>query len=119
VDGKRSGDCHRSERRESCVRRRPAGAGADLERARTALAAKEAAALAVLDDGLRTLDRSIATVEAYGADPRRIESDDGSAFDLIATRVALRDERADAARRFRRIGSELDAAANATRATGG
>jgi hypothetical protein len=94
-------------------------ASSELERARTALAAKEAAALAVLDDGVRALDRSIATAEAYGADPHRIETDDGSALDLIATRVTLRDERADAAQRFRHIGSELDAAANATRATGG
>jgi hypothetical protein len=94
-------------------------ASGDLERARATLAAKEAAALAVLDDGLRALDRSIAAVEAYGADPRRIETDGGTTLDLIATRVALRDERADAARRFRRIGSELDAAASAARATDG
>jgi hypothetical protein len=91
----------------------------DVDRARTALAAKEAAALAVLDDGLRALDRSIAAVEAYGADPRHIETDDGSTLDLIATRVSLRDERADAERRFRRIGSELDAAASEVRATDG
>jgi hypothetical protein len=94
-------------------------ASADVERARTALAAKEAAALAVLDDGLRALDRSIATAEAYGADPRHIETDDGRALDLIATRVALREERADAARRFQRIGSEFDAAVSATRPTEG
>ncbi|HEX4524785.1 MAG TPA: hypothetical protein VH704_14795 [Casimicrobiaceae bacterium] len=94
-------------------------AGADFERARMALAAKEAAALAVLDDGLRALDRSIATAEAYGADPRRIESDDGGALDLIATRVALRDARADVEQRFRRIGGELEAAANTTRPSGG
>jgi hypothetical protein len=80
-------------------------ASADLERARIVLAAKEAVALAVLDDGLRALDRSIATAESYGADPRRIQSDDGSVLDLIATRVALRDERADTERRFRRIRS--------------
>jgi hypothetical protein len=91
----------------------------DLERARTALAAKEAAALAVLDHGLQALDRSIAAVEASGADPRRIETDDGSTLDLIAARVALRDERADAERHFRRIGSELDAAASGVRATDG
>lgn len=90
-----------------------------VERARSALAAKEAAALAVLDDGLYALDRSIAAVEAYGADPRRIETGDGSTLDLIATRVALRDERADAERRFRRIGSELDAAASGARASDG
>jgi hypothetical protein len=93
-------------------------ASADLERARTTLAAKEAAALAVLDDGLHALDRSIAVVEAHAADPRRIEADDGSTLDLIAARVALRDERADAERRFRRIGSELEAAASGSRAPG-
>jgi hypothetical protein len=94
-------------------------ASADVERARTALAAKEAAALAVLDDGLRALDQSIAAVEAYGADPRRVDTDDGTTLDLIATRVALREERADAARRFQRIGSELDAAASSGRPTDG
>jgi hypothetical protein len=97
----------------------PIASSIGLERARTALAAKEAAALAVLDDGLQALDRSIAAVEAYGADPRRIETDDGSALDLIVTRAALRDERADAERRFRRIGSELDAAASPARANDG
>ena len=91
----------------------------DLERARTALAAKEAAVLAVLDDGLRVLERSIAAVEAQGADPGRVDTGDGAMLDLIATRGALRDEQADAARRFRRIGSELDAAARGAPATGG
>jgi len=71
----------------------------------------------VLDGGLQALDRSIAAVEAYGADPRRIETDDGGTLDLIATRVALRDERVDTERRFRRIGSELDAAASTSRIT--
>jgi len=87
-------------------------ARADLERTRTTLAAKQAAALAVLDDGLHALDRSIAAAEAYGADPSSLEAEDGSTVDLIATRVALRDERADAERHFRRIGSELDAASS-------
>jgi len=64
------------------------------------------------------LDRSIATVETYGADPRRIETDEGKTLDLVATRVALRDERADAERRFRRIGSELDAASSGRPADG-
>jgi hypothetical protein len=94
-------------------------AAADLERARSTLAAKRAAALGVLDEGLRTLDRSIAAVEANGADPRRIETDDGKTLDLVATRSALRDERADALSRFERIGSELDAAASPARATDG
>jgi hypothetical protein len=58
-------------------------------------------------------------VEAYGADPRRIETDDGSTLDLVATRVALGNERADAVRDFQRIGSELDVAAKATRAIDG
>jgi hypothetical protein len=92
-------------------------AGVAFEGARKALAAKEAAALAVLDGGLQALDRSIAAVEAYGADPRRIETDDGGMLDLIAMRVALRDERVDTERRFRRIGSELDAAASASHTT--
>jgi hypothetical protein len=96
-----------------------ATADADLERARSALAAKRAAALGVLDEGLRALDRSIAVVEASGADPRRIETGDGKTLDLVATRVALRDERADAAGRFQRIATELDALAGPPRATGG
>jgi len=90
----------------------------EVERSRSTLAAKEASALGVVDDGLRALDRSIAAVEAYGADPRRIETDDGSTLDLIATRAALDDERADAIRRFRRIGEELEKAAEQSRATG-
>jgi hypothetical protein len=105
--------------RRASVPNQPMASSVGLEHARMALAAKEAAALAVLDDGLHALDRSIAAVEAYGADPRRIETDDGSALDLIAMRVALRDERADAERRFRHIGSELDAAASGVRATDG
>lgn len=91
---------------------------ADFEHARSTLAAKEAASLAVLDDGLRTLDRSIAAAEDQGADPRRIEMDDGNTLDLIASRVALVDARADAVQRFRRIGSEMDAAAGVARASG-
>ena len=91
-------------------------AKADFERVRAALAAKQASSLAVLDGGLRALDRSIAAVEAYGGDPRRIEAEDGSTLDLAAARTALRDERAYAARSFRRIGEELEAA-NSSRAS--
>ncbi len=86
-------------------------AQAGIESARTTLAAKTAASLAELDDGLRALDRSIALVEGYGADPRRVEGNDGSTLDLIATRVALRDQRADAAQGFRRVRDELEKAA--------
>lgn len=88
-------------------------AAIDLERARSTLDAKRASALAALDDGLRALERSIAVVEAEGADPRRIDTDDAGVLDLVATRAALRDERADTVRRFQRAGSELDAAASA------
>jgi len=91
-------------------------AKADFERVRSALAAKEASSLAVLDGGLHALDRSIAAVEAYGGDPRRIEAEDGSTLDLAAARTALRDERAYAARSFRRIGEELEGA-NSSRAS--
>jgi hypothetical protein len=91
---------------------------ADFERARSTLAAKEAASLAVLDDGLRALDRSIAAVEDQAADPRRIEVNDGKTLDLIASRVALRDARIDTVERFRRIGHELVAATGAARASG-
>ena len=88
-------------------------AQAGIESARTTLAAKTAASLAELDGGLRALDRSIALVEGYGADPRRVEANDGSTLDLIATRVALRDQRADAAQGFRRVRDELEKAAGA------
>lgn len=88
-------------------------AQAGIESARTTLAAKTAASLAELDGGLRALDRSIALVEGYGADPRRVEANDGSTLDLIATRVALRDQRADAAEGFRRVRDELEKAAGA------
>lgn len=85
-------------------------AKADFERVRSALAAREASSLAVLDGGLRALERSIAAVEAYGGDPRRIEADDGTAFDLIASGIELRAERVGVIERFRRIGDELAAA---------
>ena len=82
-----------------------------LAQARSVLAAKQASALAVLDEGLRTVERSIAAAEAQGADPRRIETDEGKTLDLVATRAAWRDQRADAVRRFQRVGADLDAAA--------
>lgn len=93
-------------------------AKADFERVRAALTAKEASALAVLDDGLRALDRSIATVEGYGGDPRRIEADDGQTLDLIASRLELRADRVEAVERFRGIGNELGAVAGAAHASG-
>ena len=85
-------------------------AQAGIESARTTLAAKTAASLAELDDGLRALDRSIAQVEGYGGDPRRVEANDGSTLNLIAMRLALRDQRADAAQGFRRVRDELEKA---------
>ncbi len=94
-------------------------AAAGFEHARSTLAAKQASALAVLDEGLRAIERSIASVEAHDADPRRIETGEGGVLDLVAARAALRDGRADTVRRFRQVGSELDAAASATRATDG
>lgn len=90
----------------------------EVESARSVLARKEVSALAVIDDGLRVLDLSISALQAHGADPRRIETDDGSTLDLIVARTALRNERADAARSFRRIGEELAMAAKSPRASG-
>lgn len=87
---------------------------AEWERAHSALDAKRASALAALDDGLHALERSIAAVESEGVDPRRIDTGEGGVLDLVATRAALRDERADTVRRFRRAGGELDAAVGAT-----
>jgi hypothetical protein len=86
----------------------------EIESARSKLAARTDASLAELDDGLRALDRSIAAVEGYGADPRRVEATDGGTLDLIATRVELRDQRAAAAQDFRRVRDELEKAASIT-----
>ena len=80
-------------------------------RARSAMRARQAAALAQLDAGLRALDSGIEEVEARAGDPRRIEANDGSTLDLMAARIALRDDRARVAERFGRIEKELDAAA--------
>jgi len=91
-----------------------ATAKAAVESARSTLEAKTAASLAAIDDGLRALDRSITTVEGYGADPRRVEANDGSAVDLIAMRAALRDQRTDAALGFRQVRDELEKAAAAS-----
>ncbi|HEY2864165.1 MAG TPA: hypothetical protein VGK37_11155 [Casimicrobiaceae bacterium] len=82
-------------------------------RVRSALTARQAAALAQLDAGLRALDSGIAEVEAHAGDPRRVEADDGSTLDLLAARATLGDDRAQVAERFGRIEKELDAAAAA------
>jgi hypothetical protein len=88
----------------------------ELSRARANLEAKEHAALAALDEGLRALERSIVEVEAHAADPARVETADGNMLDLIAVRAELRDQRAATERAFRRIAGELDAAARAANA---
>ena len=84
---------------------------AGLAQARSTLAAKQASALAVLDQGLHTIEHSIAVAEAQGGDPRRIETDEGKTLDLVATRDAWRDERAATVRRFQRVATDLDAVA--------
>jgi hypothetical protein len=86
----------------------------EVESARSTLAAKADASLAEFDDGLRALDRSIAAVEGYGADPSRVEANDGTTLDLIATRIALREQRAAAAQGFRQVRDQLEKAASTT-----
>ncbi|HEY7943546.1 MAG TPA: hypothetical protein VIH15_03480 [Casimicrobiaceae bacterium] len=94
---------------------RPDGTAAEAEiaRAQSMLDAEQGAALAAFDDGLRTLDQSVAAVEARDADPRRLEASNGGTLDLVATRTALSDERAATLLHFRRIRIELDAATQA------
>ena len=79
------------------------------------LQAKQAAALAAFDRGLRALDEAIATVYEYAGDPRRLQASDGNALDLVASRAELEDARAQAVDRFRRMRVEIDGATQVPR----
>lgn len=84
-------------------------AEASRQRARRSLAESEAAAQAAVEEALTTVARSIAAVEAHGADASRLRSSDGTAIDLASLRQTLIDRQAAQAERYARIRAEVDA----------
>jgi hypothetical protein len=78
-----------------------------IERARATLDAQEAAAVKIIDGAIAALNSSIATVEAEGADPRKLTAVDGTMIDLGAARQALLDQTAQELERFARVRGEL------------
>jgi hypothetical protein len=84
-----------------------------IERARATLDSREATAVKIIDDAIAALNSSIASVEAEGADPRKLTAVDGTMIDLDATRQALLDQKVQELDRFARVRGEL----NAVRAT--
>ena len=86
-----------------------------IERARATLDSREAATVKIMDDAIAALDSSIASVEAEGADPRKLTTVDGTDLDLGAARQALLDQKAQELDRFARVRKELDAAVRVTR----
>ena len=86
-----------------------------IERARATLDSREAAAVKIMDDAIAMLNSSIASVEAEGADPRKLTTVDGTILDLGAARQALLDQKAQKLDRLARVRNELNAAVRATR----
>jgi len=82
-----------------------------IERARATLDSREAATVKVMDDAIAALNSSIASIEAEGADPRKLTTVDGTNLDLGAARQALLEQKAQELDRFARVRKELDAAA--------
>jgi len=78
----------------------------NTEQAQATLDAQQAAAAKAIDEGIGTLDKGIAAVEARGADPRRLSAGGGS-VDLPAMRQALREEKASALERIAAVRGEL------------
>lgn len=85
----------------------PTFSAEDTRRAQATLDTQQAAATRAIDDGIATLDTSIAAVEAQGADPRQLATVDGTAIDLQAVRQALRDQRANELDRLANVRGEL------------
>jgi hypothetical protein len=81
-----------------------------IERARATLDSREAATVKIMDDAIAALNSSIASVEAEGADPRKLTTVDGTDLDLGAARQALLDQKAQELDRFARVRNELNAA---------
>jgi hypothetical protein len=86
-----------------------------IERARATLDSREATAVKIIDDAIAALNSSIASVEAEGADPRKLTAVDGTMIDLGATRQALLDQKAQELDRFARVRGELNVIVRATR----
>jgi hypothetical protein len=80
-----------------------------IERARATLDSREATAVKIIDDAIAALNSSIASVEAEGADPRKLTAVDGTMIDLEATRQALLDQKVQELDRFARVRGELNA----------
>jgi len=85
----------------------PAEASAQLTR--RSLAESEAASQAAVDEALAAVARSIAVVEAQGADASKLRGSDDTAIDLASLRQALVDRKAAEAERYARIRVEVDA----------
>jgi len=85
-----------------------------IERARATLDSREAATKKIMDDAIAALSSSIASVEAEGADPRKLKAADGTIIDLGAARQALLDQKAQELDRFARVRGELNSAVRAT-----
>jgi hypothetical protein len=84
-----------------------------IERARATLDSREAATVKIMDDAIAALNSSIASVEAEGADPRKLEAADGTIIDLGAAREALLVQKAQEHDPFARVRGELDSAVRA------
>ena len=93
-------------------------AEASLQRTRHSLAESQAGSEANVDEALAAVARSIAAVEAQGADPSDLRGSDGTATDLISLRRALLDRKAAEAERYARIRAELDASGDVAPAGG-
>jgi hypothetical protein len=78
-----------------------------IERARAMLDSREAATVKIMDDAIAALNSSIASVEAEGADPRKLMTVEGTNLDLGAARQALLDQKAQELDRFARLRGEL------------
>ncbi len=78
-----------------------------VERLRIALNGQRAAMSSATDDGIATLTREIAVVQAGGEDPSKLVADDGSSLDLLAQRQSLQDQRAQELARLADIDVEL------------
>jgi len=86
-----------------------------IERARATLDSREAATKKIMDDAIAALDSSIASIEAEGANPKKLDAADGTIIDLGAARQALLEQKAQELDRFARVRGELDSAVRATR----
>src|SRR5271165_88977 len=78
----------------------------EAEQAQAGLDAQQAAAAKAIDQGIETLDTSIAAIEAQGADPHHLSVAGGS-VDLPALRQTLRDEKAEELERIASIRGTL------------